>query len=57
LRREGETIEAAILREKAREDLLRELTGWLMIRLIWADLDHPVATANRILRKFAQAAA
>jgi len=57
LRREGETIEEAILREKAREDLLRELTGWLMIRLIWADLDHPVATASRILRKFAQAAA
>lgn len=57
LRREGETIEQAILREKAREDLLRELTGWIMIRLIWADLDRPEATANRILRKFAQAAA
>ena len=57
LRREGETIEQTILREKAREDLLRELTGWLMIRLIWADLESPTATANRILRKFAQAAA
>lgn len=57
LRRKGETIEQAILREKAREDLLRELTGWLMIRLVWEDLDHPTATANRIVRKFAQAAA
>lgn len=56
LRREGETIEQTILREKAREDLLRELTGWLMVRLTWADLDFPTTTANRILRKFAQAA-
>jgi hypothetical protein len=57
LRRPGETIEQAVLREKEREDLLRELTGWLMIRLVWADLDRPEATAERILRAFAQAAA
>lgn len=57
LRRQGETIEEAVLREKAREDLLRELTGWLMIRLVWADLADPVRTANRIRRAFAQAAA
>ena len=30
------------MREKKREDLLRELTGWLMIRLIWADLFRPL---------------
>lgn len=55
-RRKGETIEEAVLREKAREDHLRELTGWLMIRLVWADLDYPAETAHRILRAFAQAA-
>ncbi len=55
-RRKGETIEEAVMREKAREDHLRELTGWLMVRLIWADLDYPAETVNRILRAFAQAA-
>ena len=34
-------IEEAVIREKQREDLLREITGWLMIRLIWADLYQP----------------
>ncbi|HVK27989.1 MAG TPA: type IV toxin-antitoxin system AbiEi family antitoxin domain-containing protein [Nocardioides sp.] len=55
-RRAGETIEQMVIREKHREDLLRELTGWLMIRLIWADLDRPRTTAERIRRGFAQAA-
>ena len=57
LRREGESIEQMVMREKHREDLLRELTGWLMIRITWADLDRPRTTADRILRCFAQAAA
>ncbi|KAA1429200.1 type IV toxin-antitoxin system AbiEi family antitoxin domain-containing protein [Nocardioides antri] len=57
LRRKDESIEQTILREKAREDHLRELTGWLMVRLIWADLDFPTETANRIWRAFAQAVA
>lgn len=57
LRRRGESLEETILREKAREDHLRELTGWLMIRIVWGDLAYPVETANRILRAFAQAAA
>ena len=48
MRREGETIEEAVIREKRREDLLRELTGWLMVRLIWSDLFHPGQTARRI---------
>ncbi|WP_183093016.1 type IV toxin-antitoxin system AbiEi family antitoxin domain-containing protein [Nocardioides stalactiti] len=56
LRRPSETIEQTVLREKAREDLLRELTGWLMIRLVWADLDVPEATARRIVRVFERAA-
>lgn len=48
MRREGETIEEAVVREKNREDLLRELTGWLMIRLIWSDLFRPAQTRRRI---------
>ena len=55
-RREGETIEECVLREKAREDLLRRLTGWTLIRIVWADLARPVATA-RMIRHFLQLAA
>lgn len=55
-RRPGETIEEMVLREKRREDQLRELTGWLMIRLVWSDLDQPRSTTDRLLRGFAQAA-
>ena len=56
-RRPGESIEEAVLREKAREDLLRELTGWSMIRIVWADLSRPVHTAARIARMLNLAAA
>lgn len=56
-RREGETIEQMVLREKAREDLVRELTGWTVIRLTWADLSMRSATAARIRRAMRPAAA
>ncbi len=46
--RPGETVHDAVMREKHREDLLREITGWLMIRLIWADLFRPHETGMRI---------
>lgn len=55
-RRPGETIEQAVLREKRREDLLRELTGWTMIRFIWADIFTPVVTAARIRTQLTLAA-
>ncbi len=55
-RRPGETIEQAVMREKRREDLLRELTGWRFIRLIWADLFRPEFTAQRIRRALLRAA-
>jgi hypothetical protein len=48
--RSGESIADAIYREKLREDLLRELTGWSMIRFIWADLDRPAVSAARVRR-------
>jgi hypothetical protein len=56
LRREGETMEQAILREKTREDALREITGWLMIRIIWSELFTPAATAARLHRQLQRGA-
>jgi hypothetical protein len=55
-RREGESIEDAVIREKRREDLLRELTGWRFIRLVWADLFRAEQTAQRVLAALARAA-
>ncbi|MBB6628927.1 type IV toxin-antitoxin system AbiEi family antitoxin domain-containing protein [Nocardioides sp. KIGAM211] len=37
-----------VLREKRREERVRELTGWTCIRITWADLEHPRRTAQRI---------
>jgi hypothetical protein len=48
LLKDGETPGDAVTREKNREDALREATGWLMIRLIWADLFRPGPTAARL---------
>lgn len=56
LRRPGESIEDVVLREKRREELILELTGWRIIRLTWDDLAHPERTAARIRRLFAEAA-
>jgi hypothetical protein len=56
-RKPGETIEQMVLREKRREDLIRELTGWTVIRITWADLEVPIATAKRIRRAMANLAA
>ncbi len=53
-RKPGETIEQMVMREKAREDRIRELTGWTVIRLTWRDLDFPLHTANRIRSAFAR---
>lgn len=55
-RREGETIEEMVLREKRREETVCELTGWRLIRLIWADLERPHETAARIRRLLERAA-
>ena len=46
--REGETATDAVLREKRREDRIRELTGWRCIRITWADLFFPDRLAARI---------
>lgn len=56
LRRAGESVADAVVREKKREDLLRELTGWTMLRFVWSDLDRPRATADRVRRALSRAA-
>jgi hypothetical protein len=48
LLRPGETASEAVVREKKREDLIRELTGWICIRVTWADLADPARLAARI---------
>jgi len=53
LRREGESLEDVIRREKRREELVCMLTGWVCIRITWEDLARPAATAARIRRVLA----
>lgn len=44
----GESASDAVYREKRREDRIRELTGWRVVRLSWADLQQPTKTAERV---------
>ena len=44
----GETITDVVLREKRREEMIHERTGWRCIRITWADLEHPERTVARI---------
>lgn len=52
----GESPGDAVFREKRREDELREITGWPMLRLVWSDYDHSVATSDRLRRLIYRAA-
>jgi predicted transcriptional regulator of viral defense system len=54
LRRSGESIEAFVLREKQREDALRDL-GWQVVRWVWADLFRPRVIADRLERAYERA--
>lgn len=56
-RREDETVEQAVLREKAREDEIRELTDFKFIRLVWKDLFQGERTAARVRAKMLRPAA
>ena len=47
-----ETTVDVVLREKHREDRVRRLTGWICIRVTWADLYHPERLARRIRQAF-----
>ena len=55
-RRPGESLADCILREKAREDRIREVTGLRVLRVTWADLESPERLRHRILRLAARAA-
>jgi hypothetical protein len=50
LLRPGESAGDAVFREKRREDALREATGFIVVRIVWADLYDGYRTAQRILR-------
>ncbi|MCP3423763.1 type IV toxin-antitoxin system AbiEi family antitoxin domain-containing protein [Nocardioides pinisoli] len=56
-RRKGESVVDCVLREKQRESLICEITGWRCIRITWADLYRPAEVAARIRALFAPAAA
>jgi len=56
-RRPDETIQDCVERERRRETHIIELTGWRVIRLVWADLYRPAHTANRIRALFRNEAA
>jgi hypothetical protein len=55
--RPGESPADAVVREKRREDRIRELTGWTVIRICWDDLADPERFIARIRRVMAQRAA
>ncbi|MCW2784527.1 MAG: hypothetical protein JWP74_1044 [Marmoricola sp.] len=48
--RPGETPADAVIREKLREDRMREATGYSFIRFTWADFYKPDQTAERTRR-------
>lgn len=55
-RRDGESIEQMVMREKDREDRIRAVTGWTVIRISWADLEDPRLLIARLRRHLAVAA-
>lgn len=52
----GEEPGEVVWQEKLREDALRRLTGFSMVRITWADLYRPAQTADRIRRLMRRAA-
>ncbi|MCD4525944.1 hypothetical protein [Nocardioides sp. cx-173] len=52
----GASAADVVFAEKQREDELRELTGFRMIRPVWSDLDRPAQTEARVRRLLVHAA-
>lgn len=52
----GQEPGEVVFEEKKREDLLREITQFGMVRIIWSDYDRPTYTALRIWRMLRRAA-
>jgi hypothetical protein len=46
--RQGKTVEEVLLEERRREALVCSITGWVCVRITWADLAHPERLARRI---------
>ena len=44
----GESLADYLMREKRREEQICTATGWVCIRITWADLERPVVLARRI---------
>jgi hypothetical protein len=51
--REGDQPGDVVVSEKLREDEVRRLTGWICVRIVWADLEHPARIAAKIRRAMA----
>lgn len=49
----GRSEADAVFAEKVREDRIRDL-GWQVVRWTWAELDDPLALADRIRRALAR---
>lgn len=47
-RRPGESLEDYVRREKRREEQICMATGWVCLRITWADLERPIVLARRI---------
>ena len=47
-RRPGESLGDYLMREKRREERICQETGWICIRIGWADLEEPHGLARRI---------
>lgn len=56
LLRPGQSPSDVVFAEKRREDRLREITQWSMIRLVWDDLGMGSYTADRIRKLMRRAA-
>jgi hypothetical protein len=52
----GQSANDVVFHEKRREDLIREVTGWICIRITWADLADPVRLERRLRRALRQLA-
>lgn len=53
----GEDPSDVVFREKRREDLVRRITGWRCLRMVWVDLESPDRTVAWLRREFAASAA
>ena len=47
----GQDVGEVVFAEKQREDLLREITSFGMIRYVWSDYDRPRLAAARLERQ------